>query len=504
MSWYDPRTWFNSPKMTGKSVGHHTYANQKNRFFNFRGKEIYFSLDTEDDYRKIYNTCPPVKAIIGKRASMFLNGKIEIINKNTQNTQRGPNARLLRDKLKRPNVLQTWRSFFVQFHTYIDLFGYCPVLKVNPAGMNDEISSLWCLPPWLFDVEFTGKWREQTELKGIYKAFYFTWGGVKKQLDMDNICLVLDSGIGTDDDGNLLMPDARLKGTEYQVSNIMAALKTRNTLIVRKGAIGILSNIGRDQAGPMKLEKKDKDALQEDFARYGLTGEEWQVIITDASLQWQSMTFPTKEMMLFEEVEEAILRLCDQLGLYSDLTGTIKKSTFANQSEAKKAQYQDYIITDAENRIEQLSAFLISPDENATLQITFDHIEVLQKSKKEEADGLVATNTAFEKLYQSGLCTKNDWAMAVKMKPVTDGDKYIFDVDDQTPLAVKLGVGGTQSLQSILESSSIKAEQKKQILIIVFGIKDSDAEALAGEDEEVDPNIIPPTNGKPKPNPLLV
>lgn len=49
---------------------------------------------------------------------------------------------------------------------------------------------------------------------------------------------------------------------------------------------------------------------------------------------------------------------------------------------------------------------------------------------------------------------------------------------DETPLAVKLGVGGTQSLQLILADPNLNPEAKKNIAIIVFGVKPEDAALL--------------------------
>jgi hypothetical protein len=46
---------------------------------------------------------------------------------------------------------------------------------------------------------------------------------------------------------------------------------------------------------------------------------------------------------------------------------------------------------------------------------------------------------------------------------------------DNTPLAVKLGVGGTQSLQLILSDATINPESKKNTLQILFGITEEDA-----------------------------
>lgn len=498
-SWSNPLSWF--PRLRPIPIGN-GYSSMKRQVMIWNGREIYFNLDTSDDYKNAYNSCSPLKAVITKRAQMFVNGKIEILNKNTGKRQRGQKAKLLRDLLRQPNIFQSWRQFFAQMHTYIDLFGYCPILRIEPAGMEGqgEITSMWCIPPWVFSYELTGNWKNQTEKKGIYKGFSLEYKGKKTPLDISSICMILDNQIGSDFDNKLFIPDSRIKSCEPQISNIVAAYMSRNTLITKKGAIGILSNEGKDPSGPINLKPGAKDEIQSDFRRYGMTGQEWQVIITDASLKWQSMTFPTKDLMLFEEVEDDILRICDQCGLYPDIMGSIKKSTFANLQEAKKAQYQDFIMPDAEGRIEQLSDFIFENDPSTFLHIDFTHIEVLQQSVKDSATATQLINQAYESLYNAGLVTRGQWAEAASLDSslIPDADKYIFERADTTPLAIKLGVGGLQALQALLQSV-MPAEQKQSCLEILFGIAPDQAKRLAGSDIITQPQ--PPSNDPTSTNP---
>ena len=145
-------------------------------FFEFNGKTIYFDLNCEDDYRKAYLSCAPLKAVVNRRAQMFVNGRTTVLNSNNDNPARGDYSKQLQGLLDKPNILQTGKQFKAQQNIYVDLFGYCPVLKVTPVGMPGTVKSMWNLPPWLFDIEFTGNWYNQTELKGIYKSFTLRWG----------------------------------------------------------------------------------------------------------------------------------------------------------------------------------------------------------------------------------------------------------------------------------------------------------------------------------------
>src|SRR5690606_29762346 len=148
---------------------------------------------------------------------------------------RGGDAKRVLDLLRRPNFLQSEKQFNSQQNIYIDIYGYCPVLKVSPVGFEDEPTSMWNIPPWLFDVKYGNDFVAQTQISDIYKSFWMEWQGKRVELNKDNLFFVFDDGIGTDTDVALTIPDSRLVSLEYPVSNIVAALMARNTLITKKG-----------------------------------------------------------------------------------------------------------------------------------------------------------------------------------------------------------------------------------------------------------------------------
>jgi hypothetical protein len=416
------------------------------KMFGYTSENYYFDLHNEQDYLKAYNACPPLKAIIGKRAKAFNTGKIELINKNTGNYAKGSEANRIKAIFANPNVLQTEAQFRAQQNIYVDLFGYCPVLVVKPVGMPDEVSSLWNIPPWLFDLDYTKKWLKQQKVEDIYKKFWIYWNEEKVELDFDSVYFIMDDGIGTDDDANLTIPDSRLISLEYPVSNTIASYKSRNTLITKRGAIGILSNAGRDQSGIIPLKKGEKEIVQNEFKQYGIVGQPYQVIVTDAALQWQQMGFPTKDLMLFEEVQDNIERMCDQYGYPFDLLSKQKGTTFANRNEAKKELYQDTIIPEAESRLQGLSRAILPKDSSFTLHIDFSHVEALQEDKKANAESRRALDMALKLEYDSGLITKNDWREAIGLDRLPDA-KFDAYKEETTNDLTKEDAGATPENQ---------------------------------------------------------
>lgn len=379
--------------------------------FSLKGADEYhFDLLCEKDFLRAYRECSPLKSIVVKRADLSNTGKYDVYNKNTDKlAQSTYEATSLRNILRKPNPLQTEEQFRAQQNIYIDIFGYCPVFKVPIAGQEGAYSAIWNIPPWLFDITYTRKWLMQTKIEGIYQQYFMLWNGENIKLDMKNVFFVLDTGIGTEYDTNLTIPDSRLVGNEYPVCNIIAAYKGRNTLITKRGAIGILTNELEDTAGAVPVDPAVKEQLQKDFKSYGIVGQAYQIIITDAKVKWQQMGFATKDLLLFEEIEDDVNRLCDAYEFAPELLARTENVTYDNKKEARKGQYRDVTIPQASSRSQQLTAGLVAANSTLEIRATWDHIEILAEDKSFLATVRLTNNEAYEIEYLNGLITKNEW-----------------------------------------------------------------------------------------------
>ena len=396
-------------------------------FGGFSGSGLGYLLNTEVNHLNAYNHCPPLKSIIGKRAKAFNVAIIDVFNKNNSKPAQGPAGNPYRQILRKPNAVQTGKQFLAQHNTYLDLFGYCPLFIVRPYGVPDVISAVWNIPPWIFNVEYTGGFLNASDTTGIFKGFSMNWNGGIIQLSSDNLKLIFDDGFGTDNDINLTIPDSRLRSQEYPVTNIVAALMARNALITKRGATGILSNSTSDVAGHIPLLEPEKQAIQNDFSRYGITGQEWQVIISDANLKWQQMGFPTRDLMLFEEIEDDVNSLCDAYGYYPELLARSKGVTFDNKEKAEKMFYSGTIIPESQSRLEQLSNAIMGADNSIEFRGSFSHVSALQEENLQTAQARKELDTALEKEFKNNVLTKNQWLVELGLPAIDGGDQYYSD-----------------------------------------------------------------------------
>jgi len=402
MAWYNPASWFRDID----PFIHKGNGINSEYFIPLGAEDFFFALDNERDYMRAYVECAPLKSIIKRRASAFSSGVIEVVKTTpSENYVKDPDILNL---LNNPNPIQTQTQFFAQQNTYIDIHGYCPVLKVSPTGFPDVTKTIWNIPPWLFEIDYTGKWLKQNTIEDIFTNYRLNWNKGQISLNSKDLFFIFDDIIGTQDDSALLLPDSRMRGLEYNVSNIIGANKSRNTLINKRGAIGILSNDSKDSVGALPLDPKEKEELQSDFKRYGLTGQQWQVIVTNANLKWQQMSVPVKDLMLLEGVEADIKELARAYGYPVEMLG-ITEVKYENKKYSKKELYSDTIIPEGKSRMEQFTKGLINPEKKVKIQYNFDAIDVLQEEKLLQYKAEEQINIVCQQQYDAGLITLNDW-----------------------------------------------------------------------------------------------
>ena len=394
--------------------------------FNYK-----FSYSGNSDAGSAYENCAPLAAVINKKAKSYINGKTWIMN-NRGKEASGEQANKLRKLLAKPNTLQSWKQFEAQQNIYINLFGYCILMPIIPAGFEQfgpiEASSIWNIPPFMVDVTETNKLFYQTDLRGILQSVVLNYKGVKTVLDVQNLYIFKDI---TPSFTSAIFPDSRVRAIQAQIGNIMGAYESRNVLINRRGAMGILSNAGKDPLGTIAIDADEKKMLQMGFSSYGLRKDQWQVIVTNAALQWQQMGYPTKDLMLFEEVEDDIMRICDAYDFpYRLLASTRNNSLGGSDAEVfLRNLYQDAVIPEAESTYEQWNQFFKTADMNLSMQKDYEHLPVLQADKVSEGRARFYMNQALQIEFENNLVTVNQWLDANDMDPLPDPKGSMFYSD---------------------------------------------------------------------------
>lgn len=451
-------------------------------FEMLNGNPGYFKHTGLASCAEAYRRCAPVAAIINRKAQTYTNGTTFVLNTRGK-VATGEAATRLTNLFARPNPLQSGKQFEAQGYIYWNLFGFNIVLCIGADLAIDKtfIKSMWNIPPSWLNIEETKRlWYLSGEPN--IKRIVLSYADVQTELNIKDLFIMKDSQPSFE---TAIFPSSKLEPLSLIINNIIGAYESRNVLINHRGALGLLTQeAGSGQYPPMPMSDVEQEDLQKDFRQYGLTKKQWQVIITSASLKWQQMGYATKDLMLFEEIEDGIARLCDGLGYPDFLISSRQKSTFDNVHEGNKILYQDFTIPDALSIYEQWNQFFETDTMSLRLDKDYSHVPVLQEDQKAKAEARLVRNQAYSIEYERGLITLNQWLTANGEDPIEGGDMRVGDIKESTqPLAVTIGVGGVTALIAVLTAQGMSAEARQATLEVVFGLAPNDAARMAAESE---------------------
>jgi hypothetical protein len=192
---------------------------------------------------------------------------------------------------------------------------------------------------------------------------------------------------------NLMDTRSKLEALQYPLSNIEKSYEKRNVILKNMFALGILSAEMKDGITNRALTAKDIEQERDDIK----SRHKNEVIITKNSFKWQPMSYPTKDLMLFEENQADFVRIIDAYGLNENMFGNVlgKGSTFANTEGGERQAYNSTIIPETEIIYDEITTQWGLDKLGYYLKPDFSHISVLQedaekleRAKKQEVERL--------------------------------------------------------------------------------------------------------------------
>lgn len=339
-------------------------------------------IDVDKPY-ELYHSIPQLRTIIGKKKAMFAN-VIPILKDKDGNVIDGAKADEFYKLIYSPNVMQSFNEFMENQLEQLDIYGNQFTYKNKVSNLSSFPVALWNISPRYMSPVTTGKVFDQVEKKGIISAYQYCEGGVNKPYKVEEIMYMRHNDLD-----NPIIGTSPLKSLKHPLSNIDGAYKFRNALINNGGALGILSNTAKDAIGSVPLTQTEREDIEKQYRKdYGISEDQMKYIITGATMSWTPMSYPTKDMLLFEEVDANTLVLIDHYGMNVNLFAS-KNATFENVNASIKQVYSDTIQPYADKYFTSLTAFLEIEKifgEGAYIEGSYEHLKVLQENKKEGAE----------------------------------------------------------------------------------------------------------------------
>lgn len=398
-----------------------------NWFFGPNGIDYKFIFEGATSATKAFNMCPPLAAVITRKTQAYINGITTLLNTQKKEAA-GADAKKILALLKNPNPLTSAKDFEAQMYMFIQLYGFCPVLPIYPAGFEQfkdasQASSLWIIPPYMisYKEKQTTMWYKAAKPSDIVEKLLIHYKDLKVEIDIDDLFIFKDF---TPSFESAIFPGSRIRPLAMPINNVIGAYESRNELINYAGSQGVLTPTA-DGMGPLPLREGEKEQLQADFKRqYGIKRGQSRYIISPTPVDWKQMGRPTKDLMLFEEIIDDIMRICDAYNYPSPLLNSDKGPSVSNTKEFKAQVYQDAIIPESLSIYEQWGTFFKLDGKNLTIVKTYDHLPVLQSDQVDDGKSQLSRNQAYLIAYQNDGITLNAWRELMGYDKTPDGDVY--------------------------------------------------------------------------------
>ena len=367
-------------------TGRLPYANQ------VWGRKEAIWVDTNEAWR-LFIEIPELRAIIDKRAEMMSANKPCLYNMNGDKVE----SHWLLDLFTNPNAMQSWSdvvySLSVQDALYSNAFAYCPKRSFDIRNL------IVPLPANKIKINLSGKKLQAMDSEDLITNFKFTYDDDTSETIewQDMVYLTTDDGM------NIVKPISRIDSLKFPLSNIKAQYHKRNVLLENIGSIGILSTQSNDMGGAIPMTPEEKETIRKDWYRRSKD----ELMITESQVNWQPMSYPTKDLMLFEELTADKMAIIDAYGLSINLFSTEKGATFSNVKDSIRMVYTDTIIPETQSMYNSLMKQW-GLDQEFYLKADFGHLPVLQVDEKSKAEVMKIKAETLEKIAALGVDLSED------------------------------------------------------------------------------------------------
>lgn len=370
-------------------------------------KEQYVSID--DNEFELYRTTPQLAIVINKDAQMLSSGRWKLQDLKGNIIEKHS----ILDLLQNPNPIQTktmWlQDYQIMKNVYGSQFMYInrPYSKAIPKALTNINSQR-------VRIINSGKYIKQTKLSDIITGFAIRENdGSYTNYDINDIIYTQIVN-----PNNPVMGLSPLHALTMPISNIRGAYGFRNKIISKSGALGILSSASKDGAGGIPLSDKERQRVEKQYAQdYGIHEDQGSVIMTSSPLTWQNMSFPTKDLMLFEEVEADFKAIVDAYGHNADIYSNLTNAKFSNMNEALRQTYQNRIIPESETLCGNLADRLGLTAQGLILSLDYSHIEVMKDNDLQASETFKNKADAIATLLNSGY-TKEELSKIISLESI--------------------------------------------------------------------------------------
>lgn len=367
----------------------------------------------------------------------------------------------------RPNPFMDMRQLVYQAVVYRILTGRQFWSKNQPSVLDNSYKSIatWYNLPSnnVYVVQKKADPYTATEVSDIVERYEVTneFLSQKRVFQAEQVMAMVN--FSTRHPYNLNCADNFLEGAEKAIKNLIPVYEARGMIYIKRGALGFIVSMKKDQSGTVNLTPKEKLEIEADHNRtYGVTGDKNPVGITSLPVEFVRTGMSIEELQPFDETLSDAVAIYTCLRVPPHLVPRKDRSTYANADADMKNFYSDVIMPFAREFAECWTVGMGVDKEGRFIWPSFDHINVLQENRKEKADVDKTNGSVWLERWKNGACSLNEWIVA------NDGIK---------------GTGAIYE-KKLFELTPEEAEQVKQIISLSNGKSNAEPEADPNDDKK--------------------
>jgi hypothetical protein len=440
------------------------------------GKKEAVWLDTGDAWR-LFVDIPELRMVINKRASMMSGNEPKLYDAKGDLVEN----HWLNDLITQPNAVQSWSDIVYSMSVQDAL--YSNVVAYAPKRSFDIRNLMVVLPNNKIRINLSGKKLKQMDKENLIDSFLFTYDDGATELITWEEAVYLTTADGM----NIVKPISRIDSLRFPLSNIQAQYNKRNVLLENLGAIGILSAQNSDMGGAIPMTPEERTKIQRDWYRR----QKDEIMITESNVTWNPMSYPTRDLMLFEELTADVIAIIDTFGMNYNLFSSDKGSTFSNVRDSLKMVYQDTIIPETQAMYDSIMHQFGLSQQGYYLEASFDHVPVLQEDEMQKSQAQKIEVDSYSILLKDGIITPEQYAaqfdIEIQSIDRTQSQQAAL-AQAQTNLKGTVGgLDGIIALNTAVGTGQMDRQTAVNTLISYYGYDSTVANSLITQPKEVLP-----------------
>ncbi len=429
---------------------------------------------------KAYQYCSPITSIVNDKVSAAKRGKFWIGTEDGKEQDMTDKIRKVRALMRQPNKDEDFKAFFGIAKTMVQVYGKCYIWKRYGAGLNTTVpTELRVIPNT--DIQIIMNTSAGIG-ENIVDHYVITYNNKRyDNITPDQLIIWNDSIIDISGSTNRLYTtgseynggQSRLYALRDEVNTIVAAHEAANKLLTNLGVQVILTPAKGYEGVVNPFDPEQKAEILEDLTtKHGIMRGQSPFMVSRNPIDVKNVSRAIGDLQIPATVEASTREICNAYLYPMELMGFDLASSQNKITEVLRKYYQDAIIPESESFCELINKeFGLSG--NNIARVDYSHLAIMQESATEiEAANKLKIENA-SKLFADKVITKDAYLSIAGV-----AKEYMMPDPPSAPesiLAERIGVGGTQAMIQILTDATLTAIQKKNSLIVLFGLSEEQA-----------------------------